>query len=193
MYPASVSLFESLGGVKTVILVIIAIAVALYLRRLSRQEKKEKTAPLPSAEELAALPDKELVDAVVRDLLSRQEPGEDNPLVSRAVSCYRSVPLWSNGQVNLFSVWLTVRELAATTFDGLRGDSVSFLPLAEEGFAQIGAPLCQAAVHDRDDGAFEAAVAAEDPIALCAAYVRDNMDMFAAEGRTDGNGTDHVG
>lgn len=191
MYTAS--LFENIGGVKTVILVIAAAAVALYLWHLSRQEKKEKIRPLPPAEELAALPDKELVDAVVGDLLARQEPEKNHPLASRVVSCYRNVPLWSNGQVNVFSVWLTVNELAATPFSGLRGESAAFLPLAAEGFAQIGAPLCQAAVREQDDGAFEAAVAAERPIALCAAYIRDNMDMFVKEETENGTDPDTIG
>lgn len=191
MYTAS--LFEAVGGVKTLILVIAAAAIALYLWHLSRQEKKEKVSPLPPAEELIALPDRKLVDTVVGDLLSRQEPEKNHPLGSSIVSCYRNTPLWSNGQVNVFSVWLTVNELAAAPFSGLRGDSAAFLPLAADGFAQIGAPLCEAAVREQDDGAFEAAVAAEQPIALCAVYIRDNIDMFLNEEKENGTHPDQIG
>jgi len=191
MIPAS--LFEQIGGVKTLILAALALLIALYLWHLSRQEKKETAAPLPSPEELAALPDKELVDTVVRDLLAEEGPEGRTPLSSRVVSYYRRIPLWSNGQVNVFSVWLMLHELAAVPFDGLKGESAAFLPLAAEGFAQIGAPGCEAAVRELQDDAFEAAVEAERPIALCAAYIRDNMDMFVKGEKANGTDQDQIG
>lgn len=185
MYLAS--LFTDLGGVKTVILIVLAVIIAIYLWHLSRKEKTEAaTAPL-NAETLAATPDERLVDTVVKAMLADCDPVHPDP--------YRQTALWANAQVNVYSVWVMVNELAAGGFAGLKkSPSKRFLPLAADGFAQLGALRCEAAIRDflaaetperacaASDEAFAAAVAAENPLALCVPYIRDNADAFVKAG-----------
>jgi hypothetical protein len=84
--------------------------------------------------------------------------------------------------VNVYSVWATVKELELTVFSTLEGTPAGqLLPLSMEGFNQIGAPACAAAVEAADDDAFAAAVAAEQPLTLCVAYIRDNAEAFVEE------------
>lgn len=180
----SATLFENVGGVKTIILIVLALIIAAYLWVLSRREKKEKATPPLTAERLAAAPDAQLVDEVVRAMLADCNAANPDP--------YRQTALWANPQVNVYSVWVAVKELGASGFAAMpKSPSGRFLPLAADGFAQLGAPRCEAAVRDwlaleqpdeaacaAADAAFSAAVAAEDPLGLCVPYIRDNADAF---------------
>ena len=166
-------------GLKLLILVPLALLIAGYLWYLGRREKKEKETVVPlTAESLTALPDEALLNTVVKDLLSDCDAARDDP--------YRRTAFWTNEQVNVYSVWLTVKELAAAPFEKVAGTaSGRFLELAADSFSQIGAPLCEAAVRNAlsgeaadPDGAFAAAVSEEDPLALCVPYIRDNLPAF---------------
>lgn len=175
--------FENIGGTKTLVMAALALLIAWYLYRLSKQEKKENLAQALTAERLSATPDDELVDTVVRDLLdSCERRRRESHLPFTAPDVYRMVPLWTNPQVNVYTVWVTVKETAAA---GLRGMKVSpsapFMALAADGFSQIGATACAAAMQAEDEAAFAAAVAEERPLALCVEYIRDNAAAFVKE------------
>ena len=162
---------EQIGGVKTIVMAVLALLIAVYLHTLSRREKKEAAEAPLTAERLAALPDGQVVNAVIKELLAACEAAKCDP--------YRMTATWSNPQVNVYSVWVTVKEWEGRDFAALADTpSGQFLPLAADGFAQIGAPQCEAAVRAADDAAFAAAVAAEQPLALCVSYVRDNAEAF---------------
>lgn len=175
------SLFTDIGGVKTLVMATLAVIIAVYLWSLSRREKKaaeEKT--ILTADKLAATADEQLVDTVVRDLLASCENAKRDP--------YRMAATWSNAQVNVYSVWLIVKELSVGDFASLKtSPSGAFLALAADGFAQIGAPRCEAVVREAlesdeaFDEAFAAAVAEEAPLTLCVPYIRDNAESFTNE------------
>lgn len=164
---------EQIGGVKTIVLVVLALIIAWYLRSLSHREKAEVAEKL-TADKLAALPDNLVVNTVIKDMLAACEAAKREP--------YRMAATWSNQQVNVYSVWATVKELEQTVFSTLTGTPAGqFLPLSVEGFQQIGAPACAAAVEAADDDAFSAAVEAEEPLTRCIEYIRDNAEAFVEE------------
>ncbi len=181
------SLFADVGGVKTLILIALAIVIAIYLRTLSRREKKPAAdAPL-TAERLTNTPDDRLVNTVVRAMLADCDRSRPDP--------YRQTALWANAQVNVYSVWVIVKEQGASGFATLvASPAAPFLPLAADGFGQIGAPQCEAALRDflaketpdadtcaAADQAFAAAVSAEQPLTLCVPYIRDNAEAFVKD------------
>ena len=181
------SIFADVGGVKTLILIVLAVIIAIYLWTLSRREKKPAAdAPLTAAR-LANTPDDRLVDTAVRAMLADCDPSRPDP--------YRQTALWANAQVNVYSVWVIVKEQGASGFEALvASPTAHFLPLAADGFGQIGAPQCEAALRDflaketpdagacaAADKAFAAAVTAEQPLALCVPYIRDNAEAFVKD------------
>ncbi len=170
------SFFENVGGVKTLILLLLIALIAWYLHRLSAKEKTD-TAEVLTKEKLDALPDETLVNEVIRAMLADCDQKRPDP--------YRMTAVWSNAQVNVYSVWAVTKEAEA---DGLAAVTATptapFLPLAADGFAQIGAAACAAAVTAQQetpgtaDEAFAAAAAAEQPLTRCVAYIRDNAEAF---------------
>ncbi len=174
---------EAIGGVKTLILAAFAVAIAWYLHYLSKKEKREGLSPRLTAESLAATPDAELVNAVIRDLLDSCERARQNGRTPwSAPDMYRMVAEWSNPQVNVYAVWVAVKESENGGIAGMKASpSGAFADLAADGFAQIGATACEAAFRAEEEEAFAAAVAAETPLALCIAYIRDNADAFVGE------------
>lgn len=182
MLPLSV--FADVGGVKTLVLIVLAVVIAIYLWTLSRREKKTATEAPLTAERLANTPDGQLVDTVVRAMLADCDQSRPDP--------YRQTALWANAQVNVYSVWVIVKEQNASGFAALAASrTAAFLPLAADGFGQIGASQCETALRDflakeapdadacaAADKAFAAAVQAEQPLALCIPYIRDNAEAF---------------
>ena len=169
MYMASI--FADVGGVKTLVLVLLAAVISWYLWVLSRREKKEENEVLLTAESLAALPDDQLMDAVIKSLLADCEAAGTDP--------YRRTAVWANPQVNVYSVWVIVKELEQTTFSQVaRTPSGAFLPLAIDGLEQLGAPAAAAAVEAADEAAFAQAVATEQPLLRAVEYIRDHADAF---------------
>ena len=172
------SVLENIGGIKTPIMILGIILIFLYLRHLSKNEKKEAATEALTAETLAATEDDKLLQTVVRALFAECEAKKCEP--------YRMAAVWSNPEVNVYTVWAVVKEaehcMLAGVFDSC---SANLLPLAADGFGQIGATACEAAVRaalespkDADNAAFYAAVEAEDPLALCVPYIRDNAEAF---------------
>ncbi len=172
--------FENIGGTKTVIMAALALLIAWYLHHLSKKEKKEKPAQALTAERLSATPDEELVNTVVRDLLdSCERRRRESNLPFTAPDVYRMLPLWSNPQVNVYTVWVTVKETAAGGIQGMKNSpSAPFAVLAADGFEQIGAAACAAALRAEDETAFAEAVVSEQPLSLCVGYIRDNAEAF---------------
>ena len=88
----------------------LAVVIALYLRRLSSKEKQAALSRL-HADTLAATPDEALVDAVIRDMLASCEQAQQHArLPWTAPDMYRMVAKWSNPQVNVYAVWVAVKE-----------------------------------------------------------------------------------
>ncbi len=177
------TLFENIGGTKTLVMAALALLIAWYLHHLSRQEKKEKLMQALTAEQLSAIPDDELVGTVVRDLLdSCERRRRESNLPFTAPDVYRMVPLWSNPQVNVYTVWVTVKETAVGGLAGMKNSpSAPFMALSVDGFRQIGATACAAAMEAEDEAAFAAAVTEEQPLTLCVGYIRDNAAAFVKE------------
>ncbi len=174
--------FEAIGGTKTLILVVLAIAIAWYLHRLSNREKQTAFCRLDAAK-MAATPDEELVNTVIRDLLNSCEQARTGSrLPWTAPDMYRMVATWSNPQVNVYAVWVAVKETEGGSIAGMKASpSGAFFDLAADGFAQIGASACEAAWRAEDESAFAEAVAAEAPLVLCVEYIRDNAEAFVCE------------
>lgn len=175
--------FEAIGGVKTVVLALLAAAIAWYLHCLTKKEKRAATAPRLTAETLAATPDEELVNMVVRDLLdSCERARQGGHLPWSAPDMYRMVAQWSNPQVNVYAVWVAVKEAENGGIAGMKASpSGAFFDLSADGFAQVGATACEAAFRAEDETAFAAALTAEDPLSLCVEYIRDNAEAFVEE------------
>lgn len=178
------TLFQNVGGVKTLVMAVLALLIAWYLYHLSKKEKREEPFPALTLQRLAATPDEDVVNTVVRDLLdSCERQRRQSPLPWTAPDVYRMVPLWSNPQVNVYAVWVTVKETADGGIAGMKASpSAPFLALAADGFEQVGAARCAAALRAEDAQAFAAAVAEEQPLTLCVGYIRDNAEAFAAKG-----------
>lgn len=174
-------LFEAIGGTKTLIMAALALGIAWYLHRLSKKEKQENAAARLTAQTLANTPDEALVNAVVRDLLESCEQARQNSrLPWTAPDVYRMVANWSNPQVNVYAVWVAVKETENSGIAGMKASpSGVFFDLSADGFAQIGATACEAAFRAEDEAAFAAAVTAENPLTLCVEYIRDNAEAFA--------------
>ena len=177
------TLFDNIGGVKTLILAALALLIAWYLHHLSKKEKQEKLTQALTAERLANTADEELVGTVVRDLLdSCERKHRESNLPFTTPDVYRMVPLWTNPQVNVYTVWVAVKEIGAGGIAGMKSSpSAPFMALAADGFLQIGAAACAAALQAEDDEAFATAVTAEQPLALCVEYIRDHADAFVKE------------
>ena len=176
-------LLEAIGGTKTLIMAAVALGIAWYLHRLSKKEKKESAPSRLTAQALAETADDVLVNTVVRDLLeSCEQERQNSRLPWTAPDMYRMVANWSNPQVNVYAVWVAVKETETNGIAGMKASpSGAFFDLSADGFAQIGAAACEAAFRAEDEAAFAAAVAAEDPLALCVEYIRDNADAFVRE------------
>lgn len=162
--------FESVGGVKTLILLALIALIALYLRRLSKKTAADAPPTVPTADELRALPVGEALPTVIRCLLADCEAAGDDP--------YRRLALWPNPCVNVYTVWAVVKESESGADALAASPTAAFLPLAADGFDQIGAPKCAVAAREQDSAALLAAVAEEQPLTLCDDYIRDNADAF---------------
>ncbi len=166
-------MFENFD-VGTLVMIVLAVIIGIYLHRLDKKEKSDPLAALCkqyrmlSAQTLAAIPDGELVRAVVANVMAKTD--RHHPDV------YHLIPLLSHGRIAVYSVWLICHELEIADLDALlRSPSGRFLESATDGFALIGAEACAAA---EDETALRAAIVAEQPLALCVAYIRDNPDEF---------------
>ena len=99
------------GGYYLLVLVFMALLVGLYLWGSSRREKTTRADELQNTyrdmteDKLSAVPDDQLVDAVIANLMAKLDPRHPDP--------YRTIPLLSHGRCVVYSVWLLCRSLAA--------------------------------------------------------------------------------
>ncbi len=166
-------MFENFD-VGTLVLILLAVIIGIYLHRLEKKEKSDPLAALCkqyrtlSAETLGAIPDSELVRAVIANILAKTD--------RRHSDVYHLIPVLSHGKVAVYSVWLICHELEVGDMEALlRSPSGRFLEPASDGFSLIGAAACAAA---EDETALREAIAAEQPLTLCVAYIRDNPEEF---------------
>lgn len=188
------SMFDNVNE-GTLILVVLAGIVGVYLFYLEKREQKAKEDAcnryvVLTAEQVDALPDEELVRAVVANVVKKQE--------SQKADLSVLLPFLSPGRRGVYGVWLLENELArrdlATFF---RSPYRRFAPVMAEGFAMLGASTC-ATVWDEVCARYEAqkngekglaswdeytarlrdALKDEEPLSLCVAYIRDNVAEF---------------
>ena len=183
------SMFSRVDG-GTVVMIVLAIAIAVYLFILERKGKKSKDDPCVtyatlSEETIAALDDGEVLRAVAANITAKQTP--QFPDLSRLL------PLLSPGRCGVYSVWLVCHELEKRTVEQyFRSPYRRFAPFAAEGFALIGAEACAAAAEaacdwyerkkngDKDlpsadelTANLRRAIEEEQPLSLCVRYIRD--------------------
>lgn len=189
-------------GYYLLILVFMAALVGLYLWGNRHKEQDSRAARLGrlyrelDENKLAGIPDEELVDAVVANLLEKQDRRRPDP--------YHTIPLLSRGRTAVYSIWLICKELDEGSFENLyAGPSAVFDELAADGMDLIGAPRCAAALRaakdqigDMEGHAEELAQlhadfleAAEDeqPLGRCVEYIRANPREFV-DGDSDAFG-----
>ncbi len=179
----------------TVVMIVLAVIIGVYLHVLERKQKKGDTDVCAryarlTEEHLAALDDEELVRAVAANLTAKQD--RQHPDLSLVL------PLLSPGRCGVYSVWLVVNELARRELKGyFRSPYRRFAAFAAEGFSLIGATVCAEAMtaackrYEREKNGekelpswemltdeLRQAITAEQPLARCAAYIRDNTAEF---------------
>lgn len=187
MIPCMFSRFDA----GTWVMVALAAVIGIYLFWLERREKGGKASDLlkqyatVTEETLAAVPDDQLVRAVVANLLNKQD--EKHPDLSV------TLPLLSYGRCGVYSVWLLCNELEKRDLAAyFRSPYRRFAGYAAEGFEMIGATACAAgmaaaceAYEKKETARFKdltaqlrQAVQQEQPLSLCVTYIRDNPAEF---------------
>ncbi len=177
-------MFENFG-VGTLLMIGLAAVIGFYLHKLEKKEKSDTSAALSesykhlSAEMLCSLSDVDIVRAVAANLLAKTD--------RRHPDVYHLFPMLSHGRMAVYSVWLICQELATTDLPTLlTTPTTRFIESAAEGFAWIGADACAtallAAVNAPEDEAcctaLYAAIADEQPLILCATYIREHLSEF---------------
>ncbi|MBO5929310.1 MAG: hypothetical protein J6Q42_04755 [Clostridia bacterium] len=173
---------------KTLVLILLAVLIYLYLRYLDKKEKSSTSAALCkryatlTEDTLTALSDEELLPAVIANLLAKAN--------RRQPDIYIHAAAWSHGRVAVYSVWLLCRELETADFEKIPAPSRRFAELAVNGFELLGAANCAEAlralvtafadstVTAEFSTALRTAIAKEKPLALCTAYIRENITEF---------------
>ncbi len=200
MHPIIAGFFDAgQPGYYLLILVFMAALVGLYLWGNRRRDQESRAARLGrlykelDEEKLAAVPDSEVVEAVVANLLEKQDRRRPDP--------YHTIPLLSRGRAAVYSVWLICKELDKGSFEDLyTGPSAVFDELAADGLELVGAPRCAAALRAAKDkiadmegnaeelaelhADFLEAVGEEQPLEGCVAYIRANPREFI-DGESD--------
>ena len=147
-----------------------------------RSEQLQKKYADMTREKLDAIPDSELIEAVVANIMAKQDPKNPQP--------FYMLPMLSRGRAAVYSIWLVNCELQGNGFDMLlHGPSAPFCEPARDGFILLGAEKCAqvladaaekteehdlAVCHDRYLDAAEE----ETPLDRCVAYIRDNPNEF---------------
>ena len=170
-------------NVGTLVMIVLAVLIGIYLHRLEKKEKSDPLAALYkqyaslSSEQIAAISDEELVRAVVANILAKTD--------RRHPDMYRLIPVLSHGRVAVYSVWLLCHELEASGLEALlHSPSGRFAEAAADGFSLIGADHCAEALtaaleEPAKETALREAIAAEQPLSLCITYIRAFPEEFA--------------
>lgn len=153
-----------------------------------RSEQLQKKYAKLTRETLDAIPDADLVEAVVANIMAKQDPQNPQP--------YYMLPLLSRGRAAVYSIWLISCELQNNGFDVLlHGPSAPFCEPARDGLVMLGAEQCAQAMKDAEEmdssdemtgehdlavchDRFLAAAEEETPLTRCVTYIRDNPNEF---------------
>ena len=153
-----------------------------------RSEQLQKKYAKMTRELLDATPDAELVEAVVANIMAKQDPQNPQP--------FYMLPMLSRGRAAVYSIWLVNCELQQNGFDMLfHGPSAPFCEPARDGFILLGAEKCAQAMKDAEElnesdemteehdlavchDRYLDAAEEETPLDLCVAYIRDNPGEF---------------
>lgn len=189
--PTPAGLFVAGNSDSTVlILILLTLILGVYLWNKSYHHKEDhaerlqKTYRILSRELLNSVPDEELVNAVIANLMGKLDKLRPDD--------YKAITVLSRGRCAVYSVWLTCHELKT---DGLltylRGPSGRFAELAADGLELVGAAesaeaLCAVRNLDLSDeeklsfaeGQLMNAITREKPLELCCDYIRTNPDEF---------------
>ena len=187
-----------------------AVACYVLLRRTGNSKKDEsrsaqlmeKYATL-TAENLAETPDAELVEAVVANVLARAaESRRPDPVAELAV-----LP---QPFTVVYSIWAVCKEMAGGGYATMKRATRHVVDAAVDGLPVVGATATAMALTalrdahaDKQDitaaeEAFRQAVDMENPLALCADYIRDHVPQLLGEDEEDADvalledGTDEV-
>ncbi len=168
----------------TVVLIILAVIIYLYLRWLDKKEKSGKKATLYqqyktlTPDMLSALSDEELLRAVIANLLARN------------TDLYKQTAVLSHGRTAVYSVWLLCNEIATADFEKISSTSRRFADMATDSFLLFGAEGCATALQNLvtafANGTLTAELSAnlrdaieqEQPLEQCTAYIRENIEEF---------------
>ena len=179
----------------TLVLIALALVIASYLYWLNRNEKKNDTAAalckryaVLHRETLLTLPDEELVQAVIANILNRQDRRHPDPGAQ--------LPFLSRGRAAVYTVWVMCHELETQDLEALLSSPSGALAAeAAAGLELLGATRSAQTLYEAlptgEGGeppawealtaAFRETVSAEQPLALCIAYIRNHPDEFTDE------------
>ena len=174
--------------VRMAILVVAMLVVFYFLNKLIKTDDDRRAARLQrqyavlDRQTLDALPDDEVVEAVVANLMAKQDKKRPDP--------YHTLPLLSRGRLAVYSVWLIDHELQADSFETcFQGPSAPFCEFAADGMELFGAVACATAVRGALEAESEEALAElhadyieaaeqENLTDKCIGYIRQNPDEF---------------
>lgn len=183
-----ITAFLETGSPEYILLLVVFLILVGVMYRLgkkrtddqSRAEDLKKTYVHLTRAMLDELDDSQLVEAVAANLTAKADDRVSDP--------YYVVMALSRGRRAVYSVWLTTNELTRGTLQQYRDTpSARFAEAAVDGYRLFGAEACATVLENgmaAEEPAeiiadsFRDAVKQENPLALAAAYIRDNPDAF---------------
>ncbi len=179
-------------GIETLVLIALALVIAAYLAFLNKKTKSDRSAALcrryavMTEECLQALPDDELLTAVIANLMNKMDKKRPDPLAV--------LPFLSRGRSAVYSVWILCcndfHEQSSDVF--FRSSSVRLVPTILEGLEHLGATASAEALQmawsaaeadsqpfsEEHIAALAHAMEVEKPLEKCTAYIRENPTEF---------------
>lgn len=183
--------------IRIVLLVAAMLVVFFFLNKYVKTDEDRRAARLQrqyarlDRKTLDAVPDGEVVEAVVANLMAKQDKKRPDP--------YHTLPQLSRGRLAIYSVWLIDHELQAGSFETcLEGPSAPFCEFAADGMELFGAPACAKAVRGALETQEEEVLAelhadyleaAERELLFgkCIDYIRLNPDEFVDDAAEPGS------
>lgn len=185
-------MFAGLLKPGTLVMIVLAIVIGIYLYYLEKKTKSSRSAALckqyavMTDELLASVADDTLVEAIIANLMSRQDRRRPDPAAD--------LPFLSRGRAAVYSVWLLYHEMAdADCRAFFASPSQRFAEDAVEGLEMLGAEhsadalraACAAAAEAADNTPWDTltadlrrALAEEEPLKRCVPYIRVHADEF---------------
>lgn len=163
------------------LLLIVLLRRVLFTKDTSRSAQLMQTYRHLTADVLEAIPDEELVAAVVANLLAKAEAENRDP--------YAVIPTLSQERCAVYSIWAVMRELQSGDPESLRyTGQFGFSELAADGLDMLGMPDAATALRDYLQTAEERSLCAlseafdrEDIAAKLVTFIRDNAVGFCDE------------